>query len=374
MTDEANRQLAKAEHLIEIDRPSEAIPLLTGVLATDPDNYFANCHLSLCYFQLAQPETSLEFSKKALASFHQGEWGHRLRSAALLSLDRKKEALDAALEAHRLEPDSPDVMNSLIECYLANGRINDAEGLALKMREIAPEGELAHLALGSVYLAKGDNWSAAECFRKALNINPVSFHARNNLGVALLHGTERGYEPLFDATVPSIRESSRDGSLEQFTEALKLDPANSLVAQNLRLSLDYSLPFYTFIVLIPFTLLALFAAPGLSVLFLVMMIAGVIQQLWQTRRKRRGLPDEVKRYLSAARPKGVRRRTNDLIAFGKTIFAKTWQVHLLLIATIFLAHAPLNSNGSFTATRSWNQTLAWLMTIASFFWLGAKLR
>lgn len=373
MPDSPDMLAARAAKLIGLNRYADAVPILAKVLAGDPSHHTALCEMAICQIELGEHAEAVKFAEKAIEASPEHEWGHGLRALALKGLGRNRDALVSAREAHRLEPENPGVMNTLAHMLLENKLLDEAKSLALRMREADPDLEHSHVMLGNVYLEMGDNLRAAESYEQALKIDPLSPTALNNLGVAKLRGLEKGYKPFFNAGVLSIKdEPPKDGSLDHFTEAIKLDPNNALAARNIRVTHDYSFPFYSFIALIPFVVASFLVVPFAAILGIIGLVYGLGRQLWEIWRKRRALSTALKILIKSARPNGLGGRVEEFLDFCSNLFKRTAKPHLLLAAAVVICHAPVFETSP-TGTRTWNQGIAFVMALISFYWLSARL-
>jgi tetratricopeptide (TPR) repeat protein len=85
---------------------------------------------------------------------------------------------------------------------------------------LAPERALTHEILGEVLLELRRLPEAEACFRRALALDPESFEAMNNLGVALQ------------------RQGRDQEAMDLFLQAARLDPTSTLAQENLTNAID----------------------------------------------------------------------------------------------------------------------------------------
>jgi len=367
--------LQKAEHLAEIERWREAVPLLAKVIAKNSQHFHANCLLSLCHYNLKDFPAALEDAERAIAAEPEEEWGHRLRSVALTEQGKKKEALKAVEEAVRLDPDEPFALQTLIYALLNLGKNKRAEEIALRMRESFPEMELTFFALGNVYLQSGNTYEAEHCFREALRLNPNSADARNNLGVALLRQNQAADNSLFKSNNLSIlnADSEEDEIQRHFTEAVKLEPTNETAAENLKNQFSYFNVLYGGLVFIPFILIVFFVAPAMTVLMTLLGFYGFLKLLFEIRRKRKQLTPELRMFLKTSMGKGLIYRLEEFTAFAKSIYQKTWKPHALAFFALVICYGDFGATANF-GSRNINQALAYILIIVSGIWLQSELR
>lgn len=87
------------------------------------------------------------------------------------------------IEILKMSPDDAYTLNLLGLLKLQNGQIKDAELFIKKALFIAPCAYF-YESLGRVYTESGDYYSAIECYKKSLELNPDDFDTWFNLGLA----------------------------------------------------------------------------------------------------------------------------------------------------------------------------------------------
>jgi tetratricopeptide (TPR) repeat protein len=206
MPQAATNALRQATALIEVRRFADAAGLVQRIIASEPGSAQPRCLLAQCRLGLDDPAGALEAASGAVSVSPEGEWGHRLRSIALLRLNRKKEALAAARQAVTLAPRQSSAYLVLTDAELANRHLDEARRAAETARELAPDSAGGHNAVGLVALRLRRFRNAEESFRTALGRDPEHAQAMNNLGVALL------------------RQGRKPQAIHYFAEASRLDP------------------------------------------------------------------------------------------------------------------------------------------------------
>ena len=227
--DAIRERCRKADHLAEIDRSREAIPVLLEALALDTGSCDVLCRLALCYITIEEFHRGLEYANLAVGADPEDEWGHRLRSIALLRIarmcenpavgrDKQLQAFRAASEAVRLAPDEPLTLYALLKTQLALEMMDSAWLVAERLRQVSPESELPYEAMGLLAL-RMEEWDSAEFyFGKILSLTPESYPAAANLGLAQLR-----------------QEKHRD-ALISFYNALKMNPSSEFAQEHLDLA------------------------------------------------------------------------------------------------------------------------------------------
>jgi tetratricopeptide (TPR) repeat protein len=214
MSEPAAANLRQAMALVEIRRYHDAIGLLGQLIASQPGEARPRCLLAQCLLGLDDPAGALDAASGAVGVEPELEWGHRLRSIALLRLKRKKEALAAAHEAVRLSPMQHHGYIVLSDAEVANRHWDSAEAAAQRAAELAPDRAEGLNALGLVALRRSHFPEAEQYFRLALGREPENARAMNNLGVAL------------------VRQGRRPQAIHYFAEASRLDPRLSTSRRN----------------------------------------------------------------------------------------------------------------------------------------------
>jgi tetratricopeptide (TPR) repeat protein len=94
-------------------------------------------------------------------------------------------AVDAAIEAVRLDPENATLRNWLGHFLFRQGRLKEAAEIIESAIALAPDQELYHYALGNVLLHDGRLLGAATTLKRAIELDPNDAHAHHALGIAL---------------------------------------------------------------------------------------------------------------------------------------------------------------------------------------------
>lgn len=220
-----DQRIDRAHALIEIGRYAEAIVELSSVAGRHSDNYYVLCSLSLCNYHLGNMREAQDLADQAIAVEPENEWAYRLRSLCLTARGLHDKALDAAREAVRKAPDEPFALRTLIGAQITFSNFDEAEGTAQLLLTLAPDQAESHELAGLLKLAQEDVSGAEKHFLRALEIDPQSATAHNNLGMVYL---EQSQGPLL--AYPGRGRKARDA----FLSALKLQPTLAEARQNLQ--------------------------------------------------------------------------------------------------------------------------------------------
>ncbi len=320
MSDQEYNSIKKAEALIDIERQREAVPILTKVYASNPHNFQAVCLLARCFYELNENEEALKYSEKAIQIEPENEWAHRLRSVALGELGKKKESLKSAEEAVRLAPDEPHALQTFANALLRCGKQEEAKSVAEKILELAPDSENSHLTAGSVYLDLQYYQLAEKHYREALRINPLSYNAQNNLGIVAVR-----------------RDGKSENAVEYFAEAVKIEPANNLAVENLRMQFSVLPQLAVCILYIPLGILGLLIAPTLAIIFLLGGLFLVIKTFFVNFNNRHLLAEEFRvLFKSESYQNRFKRSLNQLWDISRNIFLKIWLAYAFAVAAFVL--------------------------------------
>ncbi len=183
---EIEHDLQRADALIDVNRPADALRIVLGVIATAPDNFRAYCLAARCHSMAGEHALMLAAADRAVFHGPNNEWGHRLRSMALRGLGRHMEAVAAATTAVRLAPLVWQPYINLAEALLKfpdPARRKLAYEAARESVRLAPNVPSTHVTLGRVYASIGERAAALASYERALAIDPTDATAHTNLAI-----------------------------------------------------------------------------------------------------------------------------------------------------------------------------------------------
>ena len=231
----------QANVLIAMGRPGKAIPLLHKALLLSPNDTNLLAQLARAYVSDEQLEEGLRFAEQSIKAEPDYWWPHYLRSWALLNLaarvapewkpsaskldlarPKRVAAVKASAEAVRLAPTNEYALYSLslAQCHL--GILDAARRTANTLLNLNPDSLVPYELLGLIAL-KEERWEEADGHnRRVLKLDPGSFQAMTNLGMAL-QGQKRYQE-----------------ALTLFFSAATLNPASVIARENMTIAVkDY---------------------------------------------------------------------------------------------------------------------------------------
>ena len=208
--------LQRARLLRDHHRYDEAIAAIHQYLAADPDSFSAHYELAVVRLLEGSNKTkALEDIDRAISLLPDHPGAHAMRSTILHALDRDKEALAAADEARRLDPemafawfcrgnallsmrelkgaeeaarkaleldsDLMDASNLLATVLRLQKRFGEAEVEIDRHLERDPENAWTFATAGWTALNRGQRDKAEQLFREALRLDPLLEHARLGL-------------------------------------------------------------------------------------------------------------------------------------------------------------------------------------------------
>lgn len=219
----------RAQTLLDLGRPQEAVTVLLQSLAQSPGDYQALCLLSQAHGNAGNLSEAERRAGQAIEAAPDQEWGHRLLAIHLLAQGGPNTALPAAEEAARLRPDSPKALSTLARAQRLCGKRGEAQQTAERLRQLAPDAFLSHEALALVAIG-AQRWREAETHaRRALALDPNESTALNNLGVALSHQT--------DALEWSVSPGRFAEAIDCLFQAITQGPLSDVARRNLRRTL-----------------------------------------------------------------------------------------------------------------------------------------
>jgi tetratricopeptide (TPR) repeat protein len=211
----AARLAAQAESLMGVARYAEAVVLLQRAIQADPQALRPRCQLALALLNRGQRSQALRAADEAVLIDPTSEWPHRLRSIILCRMGKRRLGLAAAREAARLAPMLPEALYALASAELANGQTRPARQSAERLRMLAPDRAFSYQMLGLIALKERKFKEAEAHFRRAIELNPLTWQYMNNLGLAL-----QG-------------QGKKQEAIERFHDAARLDPTAETTRKNL---------------------------------------------------------------------------------------------------------------------------------------------
>lgn len=175
--------LMRAEHLLEINRPQEALRVLAGLLAQNPEDSYVLCAAARAQLDLNKPRRAHELASRATAADPHAEHPLRLLALSLKQMRRSVKACEAAQAA---VANAPNLwLTHYVLAYVSAGMpgmSSVAWEAARRAVELAPYEADTHAVLGQVAVEDGDKTAAENALREALRLNPDHAMARNDLG------------------------------------------------------------------------------------------------------------------------------------------------------------------------------------------------
>ncbi len=174
---------------------ADATTEFTGVVesdAADRDKAIALTYLGMISDDRGEYDKAVEFFNRALRYDDTNPDIHKNLSLALRHKKDMEGALEAAQRSVTLGANDPDSRLLLGNIYSESGRYDEAIGAYRDVLEKAPDNPRAHYNLGWALLKKGDEFAAAEHFKKAATVDrigEVAHRSYSRLGVMQL---ERG--------------------------------------------------------------------------------------------------------------------------------------------------------------------------------------
>lgn len=341
----------KARRLLDLGRPSEALPLFLEMIAREPGCYLATASAAVCYLHLEEYKNALEYAEKAIALSPEDEWGHRIRSITLGNLDRNIESLEEALESVRIAPELPEAHNTLVRAKLRCDDVSGAQEAAKGLIVLAPADTDTWFLAGIVEIAADNKYTAEKYLKKALEIDPLSAQARNALGMLAMRSDGKSKE-----------------AIEHIEAAVRLDPTNTWGAESLYSDMSALPVMLVYLLLLPIVLIGFIISPLYSLVFLVVAIYTIIKTFATNAMNRRKLSNEMRMLF---RSKGIGERMGGvkgaLKATAANVFEKLWLAYVLAFAALVIRIVSISTN---TKPLYW---VSWILFFAGTIVIYKKL-
>jgi Flp pilus assembly protein TadD len=224
---EALPLVQRGKQLLDLRRYAEAEATFREALALSPTDPDALHLLAICqYVQPGGASKALPTIDAAIASEPNEGQLHASRSIILTALSREKEALAAALEATRLDPDNSRAWAALGRAHAASNRWAEVEKAARQALSLDPE-----------------DTEAATMLAHALRLQ--GRHEENAGQIAGMLQRDAEDDRVHAAAGWSALQQGRTKEAEaHFLEALRLDPSSEFARQGLLESFKARNAFY----------------------------------------------------------------------------------------------------------------------------------
>ncbi|MEK9596457.1 MAG: tetratricopeptide repeat protein [Rhodospirillaceae bacterium] len=160
---------------VSVNKTAAALPLFKTALEANPkvEQFW------LSYIDALIKEKQFENAKRVIEQAKtQGVAGDKLNV-----LETKTASINKKDTVGSLSP-SPQQLSSLLEHY-QNGRVDDAENLAISITDEFPKHPFAWKVLGAVLTATGRTSEAVDANQTAVALSPEDAEAHSNLGITL---------------------------------------------------------------------------------------------------------------------------------------------------------------------------------------------
>lgn len=189
MTETAERQIALAAHLLDVDRPSDALEQLGRLPAESGSSETVWALRVRALLALERTGDAASAASAGLAEVGQSVWLLHLLALARSDLRDYAGAEQALLAALRLEPEDEVLLCSYVRLLLRVGQVQKAERLLAQAARLAPESRAVLEARALLVYVTGSSRQVTGASREVLRHDPDS-----TLGRTLLAGSasERG--------------------------------------------------------------------------------------------------------------------------------------------------------------------------------------
>jgi tetratricopeptide (TPR) repeat protein len=200
--------LARAKHLIHLERPAEAARHAARAASMAPGEAAPLCVLAVATADMGENEAALEQIERAVSLAPDWDWPHRVRGSILLDLKKYDLALDAAQTAVRLAPELPEAWILSADAHRLAGDLEQADRAAARLLEAAPERSSTYEILTQVAYQRKQWLQAEKWAREGLKIDADSTHLKVLLG-RILSDMSR-FDQAVDLVHSAVRHDPRD--------------------------------------------------------------------------------------------------------------------------------------------------------------------
>jgi protein O-mannosyl-transferase len=209
---------------------------------------------ALSWSQLRYWKNSYELFTHALKVTRDNYTMHCNLGVLLASQGDNKMAEFHYMEALKIKPDDKDTNMNFGNLLVRQGRLDEAIGSYTAAIKSKPDFVEAYNNIGIAYVQRGDRQKAIEQFSTAVKINPGYVDAQNNLNMAMLHkqikesaSTKQSvasegihtFSGRMAMGTSLMKKGDLDGAINNFQEALKIEPENINAHVSMGLALGY---------------------------------------------------------------------------------------------------------------------------------------
>lgn len=206
----------KAQHLLELDRPSEAATEFSRALATDPHDVVALSGLAICEHELGNTKSAYERIKQAMGEDPDDPYPKYVYARMLIEDEKDREAIKVARELVEIDPEDADYWAILSQALVGTSEWSQALKAAENGLTLDPShAHSLHLRAHCLSVL-GQRGAAEDASLEVLAQDAESSYA---------HST-RGWSQM---RAGNVRDASRS-----FAEALRLDAENDSARTGLK--------------------------------------------------------------------------------------------------------------------------------------------
>ncbi len=168
-----------------LDNPNQAEQLLQDLIKRFPDETLGFYDLAWLKYQQNQPQTALNFAKKAETLSPSSDAIKYLLGLIYLQLNQDDKALAILSSAEELNPNSPQTKLCLADIFSRLSRFDEAEARYKRVIELDAKNFAAHNNYAEMLYRQHRLPEALEEYRQAIILHPDAAETSNNLGIVL---------------------------------------------------------------------------------------------------------------------------------------------------------------------------------------------
>ena len=212
---ESQGEFSRAEHLLQLKRYEDAIPVIGSELAKDPQSYMAHYQMARAFLGLEDYNAASHHCEIMISEYPDAALGYFIKSCVEHEKHNFVDELRLSEQAANLEPEDIDILRRLTHAQMQNGLLKKAKETVEQLVLLAPDDMETHELMGDICFELKDYFQAKKHYEAALEFDPEN--------AALVNDLARCY----------IGLKQRKEAIDTMYNALRMMPDSELLRSNL---------------------------------------------------------------------------------------------------------------------------------------------
>jgi len=208
-------EYGRAEHLLNLNRYEDAIPIIGAELAKDPQNYMVHYQMTRAFLGLGDLVGATHHSEIMISEHPDLALGYYIKSYIEHEKHNFVEELKMAEQAANIEPEDTDILRRLVQAQMQNGLLKRARETVEQLVLLAPDDMETQELMGDICLELKDYFQAKKHYEAALEFNPEDAGLLNDLARCF------------------IGLKQRKDAIDAMHNALRMTPDSDILRSNL---------------------------------------------------------------------------------------------------------------------------------------------